>query len=275
MQRIIYIFFILLSFTSCEEVIDLDLETSKERLVIEAFINWEKGTSGNEQEIRLSKTSSYYNNQNIPATGATITITHQNGVSITFNEVTDGIYKTTSFQPEINATYILQILYGSEIYTATEKLVPVPEIDEITQSIENGFSNTDPEINVLFTDPSGTENYYRISYKKTRIENGNTQVTEEYSLYEDQFEDGNELSDFFENDDIVVNDEFQVSLIGISNRFYRYSELIQNQVNPDVGPFSTLPVNVKGNCINTTNKDNYPYGYFSLSEVDKETYTYQ
>ena len=38
------------------------------------------------------------------------------------------------------------------------------------------------------------------------------------------------------------------------------------------GPFETTPATVRGNCINETNPDNFPFGYFRLSEVDEITY---
>jgi len=39
------------------------------------------------------------------------------------------------------------------------------------------------------------------------------------------------------------------------------------------GPFQSPPATVKGNIINTTNKENYPLGYFSLSETDLKKFT--
>ncbi|MNL29563.1 hypothetical protein D3C87_1512480 [compost metagenome] len=39
------------------------------------------------------------------------------------------------------------------------------------------------------------------------------------------------------------------------------------------GPFQSPPATVKGNIINTTDKNNYPLGYFSLCETDLKKYT--
>ena len=49
--------FLVLLFTvylSCEDVIDLDVPTAKPRLVIDAALDWQKGSSGNNQSITLS-----------------------------------------------------------------------------------------------------------------------------------------------------------------------------------------------------------------------------
>ena len=63
-----------LTINSCEEPIDLNLNTSEPKLVIEASINWIKGTSGNEQEIKLSLSAPYYDLETPPASNAFVSI---------------------------------------------------------------------------------------------------------------------------------------------------------------------------------------------------------
>ena len=65
---------------SCEEVVDVDLNKSKPKLVIDASIKWGKGTTGNDQTIRLSTTADYFNNTVPPANGALVTITDSNAI---------------------------------------------------------------------------------------------------------------------------------------------------------------------------------------------------
>ena len=52
MKKIIYILLISLSFASCEDVIDVDLDSAEPRLVIDGSLNWIKGTNGNSQFIK-------------------------------------------------------------------------------------------------------------------------------------------------------------------------------------------------------------------------------
>mgnify|MGYP003627304895 CR=1 FL=1 len=47
-------------YTSCTDVIDVDVPTAAPRLVIEASIDWEKGTTGNEQTIKLSSSTPFF-----------------------------------------------------------------------------------------------------------------------------------------------------------------------------------------------------------------------
>ena len=63
---------------------------------------------------------------------------------------------------------------------------------------------------------------------------------------------------------------------GISHRFYNFMfTLLQQGSEEGGGPFETQPATVRGNCINQTNQDNFPFGYFRLSEVDEVIYTIQ
>ena len=79
---------ILLSITiySCEDVIDLDLNKSQPKLIIEASINWVKETSGNEQEIKLSLSAPFYDLETPPANNAQISVFDNNGNQFIFIE---------------------------------------------------------------------------------------------------------------------------------------------------------------------------------------------
>ncbi len=70
MKKLIYIAILTFFTFSCEDVIDLDIPTSEPKLVIDASINWFKGTSGNEQEIKLTLSAPYFDSEIPPANGA-------------------------------------------------------------------------------------------------------------------------------------------------------------------------------------------------------------
>ena len=75
-----------ISIYTCEEPISLDLNTSEPKLVIEASINWIKGTPGNEQEIKLSLTAPYYDLETPPANNAIVAIFDSNNNQYNFIE---------------------------------------------------------------------------------------------------------------------------------------------------------------------------------------------
>ena len=273
MKKIITL--ILITLISCQDVVEVDLETSKERLVIEALIQWEKGTTGNEQTIKLSKTSSFYNEQIILATGASVKVTNITTLQeFIFTETSNGIYQTTNFIPILEDKYELTISYKNEIFKAEETLFNAPEIIEITQSFEEGFTDEEPEINLIFQDFINQEDYYRIVIKQFRP-SANEIIESDFFTYDARFEENNIISAFYESDNFEIDDEFDITIYKISEQFYNFIEVLVAQGDADFGPFASPPVNVKGNCINTTIESNYPYGYFSLNQVNKELYVFE
>jgi hypothetical protein len=72
---------------------------------------------------------------------------------------------------------------------------------------------------------------------------------------------------------LKIGDKVTVSHYGISKEYYNYINiLVSISGGNGGGPFPPATV---GNIINTTNADNYPLGYFSLSEADTRNYTIQ
>ncbi|MGB8706147.1 MAG: DUF4249 family protein, partial [Gillisia sp.] len=81
-----------LSFCSCEDVVQVDLTQSPPRLVVEASIKWQKGTSGKDQFIKLSLTAPFFQDTIPPATGAKVKVYNDDGEEYFFTEVDPGIY---------------------------------------------------------------------------------------------------------------------------------------------------------------------------------------
>src|SRR5690606_30920513 len=129
-----------MAFTSCEDVIDVDVPTGQTRLVIEASLDWEKGTLGNNQIIKLSTSLPYFDvpTSNI-VTGASVKVTNTDtNEAFIFVDQNEGTYSISSFVPIIGNTYNLEVVYNDETYTASETLMAVPDINSITQSVEGG-----------------------------------------------------------------------------------------------------------------------------------------
>lgn len=256
---------------SCEEPIELDLNTSESKLIIEASINWVKGTSGNEQEIKLSLSAPYYDSETPPANNATVSIFDSDNNEYTFTEDgPTGTYKNSSFIPVINAEYTLVINYEGETYTASDTLKSVASIDYVEQKDDGGFSGEETELKAYYTDPANIKNYYFFEFK-----NDFTAIPS-LEVYEDEFTDGNQIFGFYTEEDLTTGNEVIIRNHGISEAFYEYMFiLLQQGSEEDGGPFETTPATVRGNCINETNPENFPFGYFRLSEVDEIVYIVQ
>lgn len=251
---------------SCEDVIDVDLNTEAPRLVIEASINWQKGTTGNFQSVKLSLTAPFFGENVPPANGAEVLIADSSDNVYIFNEVgNNGIYVNNDFAPSIDETYQLTIIYEGETYAATETLQSVVPIDFVEQNNDGGFSGDDVEIKVFYTDPIDQENFYLFEFETiygTFIE-----------VYKDEFTNGNQIFGFFAEEKLEPEDEVTIRIHGTSERFYNFMFILLQQISEEGGgPFETQPATVRGNIVNQTNPDHYPFGYFRLSEVDEIVY---
>ncbi len=259
---------ITLTFCSCEDVIPVDLTTATPKLVIEASINWKKGTSGNLQKIKLTTTSGFYDNTIPKVSGALVTITNSSNVIFTFVETPNtGEYRCSNFIPVINETYTLTVVSKSQTYTATETLKSVAPITRIVQNNSGGFTGKDIEIKAFYNDPSTEPNYYLYKYVYSN------QAKLDYYVDEDLFFNGNEFFSISQSSDLKKGDIVNVSHFGISKSYYNYmSVLVSIAGNNGGGPFQSPPATVRGNVVNTTDKTNYPLGYFALSEYDSKEY---
>ena len=269
MRRLLYIILISTLVWSCEDVIELDLPTAEPKLVIDASINWFKNTAGNEQSIKLSLSAPFFDSEVPPANNASVMITDDNSNTFIFIEVGDtGIYENNAFIPEINGNYSLSVTYEGETYTATETLKSVSEIEYVEQNLEGGFSGEETEIKAFFTDPADEENYYFFEYIPS------IDVTPTLDTFKDEFVNGNEIFGFYVEEDLDPGESVIIRNYGVSERFYEFMfVLLQQSSDGGGGPFETQPATVRGNCINETNPENFPFGYFRLSEVSEFMYT--
>ena len=270
---------ILISFTACTDVIDVEVQTAEARLTIEASLDWEKGTMGNEQTIKLSTSRPYFGSHtNSGVTGASVIVTNNaDGATYVFEDQNNGDYTTTSFVPVLNGTYTLEVIYNNETYTATERLMPVVDIQDLTQSRKKGFNDEDLEVNIIFTDPEEEENFYLFKFKER------DDLLPHLEDADDEFFNGNEISWYFEKEEdnstdkieaFVPGDIVDIEFYGISEQYSNFIRILIEQ-SGGTGLFSSTPVPLKGNCINVNNPDNYAYGYFRLTEMVKKSYTFQ
>ncbi len=278
-----YIYKILLSLSlllaSCTDVIDIEVPEAAPRLVVEASMDWIKGSSGSQQTIKLSTSTPFFDNlvEN-PVKGAIVKVINDtDSREVIFTDQNNGNYTTNEFVPVMDQSYTLEILYDNEIYRASETMTPVTDITTVFQSRENGFDKEALEVNIEFNDPKDIKNFYLTKFQRRG------DLLQTLFDVKDEFTDGNKMSIFYEkinNDDtgeteFVPGDIVDIDLNGISEQYYNYIKLLIQQSGGVGGPFSTTPAEIKGNCININSPENYAFGYFRLSEVDKKVYTFE
>lgn len=258
----------------CEKVVDIDLSTMDPKLVIDASIDWERGTTGGTQTIKLTTTSGYYDSVVPLVSGAIVVITNSVGKAFDFIEVPGtGQYTCTDFEPVGGELYTLTINYNGQRYTSSEKLVLGAGLeDNIDQDNAGGFGGDEIEVKYYFWDNASETNFYLTGIQAPFIKYPT------YMVDSDQFTQGNQMFQTYSHADLAKGDLLTIRLCGISKRYYDYMIRLLEATGKGAmgdGPFTTIPAAVKGNILNETNKANYALGFFRLSEVVTREYTVQ
>lgn len=272
----LFIAVIIASFTiiSCEDVIEVNLDTAAPKLVIDASIKWQKGTTGSLQKIKLTTTTDFYTNTIPVATGAVVTVTNitlSTPVTYLFvEEGQTGEYICANFSPIINNNYTLAVAYKGQTYTATSQFMPTPEIVKTEQTLKPGFGGDDfYEVKFYFQDNGAEDNFYLAGAKNSNI------VYPEYGVISDEFTQGNLMFAIYQ-DELKKGDVIDYTIQGVTEKYNNYMAKLLNIAGTDGGnPFATAPATLRGNIVNTTNPDNYPFGFFHLSEIDAGSHTIQ
>ncbi|GAA4274618.1 DUF4249 family protein [Aquimarina gracilis] len=272
MKKIIYILVFTLVFTSCEDVVDVDVPEGEPRLVIDASFELYNNESPITVEggVKLTLSAPFFDEEVPAVSDATVFITNLNDNSIiNFSESINesGLFTPDAidFIPEFDTTYQLTVIYNNETYIATTELIPTVPIDNIEQGDGTLFDGDETEIIIFFTDDGNRDDFYLFDF--------------DFSLFlasEDRFYQGQPFNFSYFYEDMVAGRDVTIKILGIDKRYFEYSELLIAQSEQDGGnPFQTPPAILRGNIINTTNQDNYPLGYFNLSEADRFEFTIQ
>ena len=266
-KYIVLVSFILLLMNSCTERIDVDLDTTYTRLVVEGHIS----TDTVVQTFRLTKTAGYFSTEAAPPVlGAQIRITDQLGNQILLEEKDNGFYQTDNdFYGEVNKSYELQIdlkeeISGQEQYLAQSDLPAVQKIDSIGIEFNEHFGKNGFWIVKLYAqDPGEEANFYMFNvYKNGKLM---TDTLNKVSFTDDKMFNGNYTHGigvvYFRNvsEDQVfkVGDEVVLQMSGITKEHYIYMNEVLRSTSFQNPMFGGPPANVKGNLSDGA------FGFFS------------
>ena len=258
---------VLFGLFSCEDVIDLPLENSNPRLVIQANIIKQGQLDESNQEILLSYTSDFYQGDFVPASGAMIKVVNDQGTEFVFTESNNspGTYRCFNFNILPNSIYTLSVNINGNNYSAQEQYFQAPQITESKQRLVELFGNESVEVKYFFNDPINESNFYLFEF------NNLSDNIKSYDVLDDElFAEPTMFGIFFESD-LNQGDQIKFTLHGISHNYYKYMRKLIELASNDQGggPFETPKSNVRGNIVNQTNPDQYPLGYFRISQTNE------
>jgi len=268
MKKIFNILIIsMLILSSCEEVVQLDLDSVDPVVIIEGMVTDQETW----QYVKVSKSIDFYDdNPNNFVGNATVTVSDG---TVTYNynhnplnkEEHKGLYfSETPFAGEVGKKYTLSVTVDGITYTAVDELFPVTAIDSLTYQV-NEEEMEDPEepnhiYEILFYahEPQDREDFYLFKFYRndTLVRDDPTDI---YFSNDDLLAEeinGIEIAGYYQ-----IGDVGKVEMYSISNAgFVYYNDLI-NLLQSDGGMFGSPPVNTR------TNISGGALGFFQCSSV--------
>lgn len=250
-----------LFFASCEDVIDIDLNTTDPKFVI-------TGTVSDQSEpfsVRIVKTINFDQPNDYPAvSGASVRI--GNGTqSFDLVETAPGFYQTAQPQKgEPGRTYRLTVEVEGQVFEAVSAMpAPVP-FDSIKQDrgTQPGGGSSILIVPVYF-DPTGFGNYYRF------IQTTNGQQLNNIFVFDDRNNDGIAITRplFTPGSDLEnkVGDTITVEMQTIDRTTYKYFYALD--ASSGNGPNASVPANPDNNW-----NSRAVLGYFSAHTSQYKTH---
>ena len=252
----------LLVFTGCQKVINVDLNEAAPHIVIEGLINDQRGP----YTVTISKSGSYFNQPELQmVSGAQVTITDSFGTLDSLKEISAGVYLTSITKGVPGRTYSIKVVSENQEYDGSSTMQSHVDIDSLTlvkstsQRLDLGGDNKNPthvEIHCFFKDPV-EKNFYRLKVFKNDSIN-----TQSYRLYDDQYTNGEESE--LRVAYATVGDTFRVELLSLDQSTYEYYRTLSDLIftNPI---FGSTPANPN------TNLSNGALGYFGACALSIRT----
>lgn len=248
MRKLGALLIIVLFLASCEEIIQVDLNTADPRYVIEAEL-----LNGSEsQKIRVTQTVAFDSDvPSKPIDHAEVQVESSAGRIYNFYSIGQGYYQIDRLIPRGSLEYRLTVRVDGEEFTSTERMQDFVPVDSVGIVEETIFNEINYSVLFKFNDPGEEDNFYKYTVSV------NEQPYRFLQVQSDKYNNGlyvtHQLMDYlkpFELGDTVV-----IRRQSISEPVFKYWNEIQM-----MNPGSAAPSNP------TSNISNGALGYFSVSQ---------
>jgi hypothetical protein len=268
MKKIALLFCCTIFLVNCEEVVEIDLPTGTPKLVIEALfeVYFDEVTPTTNTIVKLRLSAGYFDETLPVVTNAIVTLENLSTntiISFEDNDLDGNYLPTNAFIPEDDVVYELSVTYNNEVYKGKATKTKTPLFINVEQGTKTLFSGNETEVIVEFSDAALEDNFYLFDFSNNL-----------YLSIEDRFFNGSDynFSFFYQEDEVEIPSDVLIKMSGVSKDYYTYFRVLTNQSGQNGGgPFQTIPSSLLGNIVNTSHQDNFPLGYFNISET--VTYT--
>ncbi|NVO19391.1 MAG: DUF4249 domain-containing protein [Bacteroidetes bacterium] len=264
---------LLMTAVSCTERIDIKLDDSYTRLVVEGQLS----TDTMAHAVVLTTTTSYYDPQAPPPVqGATVTLF--DGKDTTYlTETRPGYYMTEpDFYGVPGKNYTLNIrlrepIGGHSDYSAQSFLHPVAPLDSIGMQFHGDWGSKGVwDVKCYVMEPPTVDYYRFLIYKNHELF---TKIIRYWFVTDDKFFNGvyakGATVSYFRQDNeheiLNAGDTITVEADNITKEYYNYVLEVQTEVQGTNPLFGGPPANVKGNISNGA------IGFFSTFDLTRKS----
>lgn len=259
---LIFALFSLITLSSCEKVIDLDLNKATPQLVIEGIVD----NTNARDTVKLSKSISFQSDNEFVGVGNALVIITDNtsGIVDTLTSgYKSGYYITSKITGTPGHQYSLRVVYEGKEYTAQSTMPQQVMLDSLYQETETILGKDIIYARCRFTDPADQVNQYRLKAYK------NNNPLDDIIELKDTYHNGLSRSVTFaasdgnsdEKDNIAAGDTIKINFMCIDKNVYDYFNSLDQTMDANSSVLANPTTNISGGCL----------GYFSAntSEVKK------
>jgi hypothetical protein len=259
-MRNILLAFAIFTFASCEKEIEIDLNSTDPKIVIEGNISNNVGP----YYVYISKTVNFSETNNYPAVvNAQVIISDNTGTTDTLIEISPGIYRTNKIVGTPGNTYTLKVSAEGKDYIAVSTMPQLVSLDSLRFNVFNnplGGNENVYTVVPVFTDPATFGNSYRF------IQTVNGEEDKSYIVFNDNVNNGsvNQRPIFSAEAEISIGDTVSIEMRCIDNITYTYFYTL-SQISGGGAGGGTTPSNPSNNITG-----NYALGLFTAYTSQKK-----
>lgn len=228
--------------TSCEQVIDYELDEAAAKVVFEGLITDEPGP----YIIKISQTRGYLDQEpNQGILGAVVVVQDNQGNIDTLEAAGPGIYRTRTLQGVIGNTYQMRAFINGQEYSAQSTMRDINPVDSVSFEFKEETSVQDEGYypTFYFQEKAGKGDYYKIDFYK------NGQRLDDVIAINDDLYDGN-YGDPEVGHVLQLADTFRVEMYSLDKPAYDFWLGMSTLYYQGGSPFETPPANPPSNISN-------------------------
>ena len=243
------------AFSSCQKVIDVDLNSSDSKYVIEGGV-----TNTAPCRLRITQTKNFSDDNTFPGVdNAFVTIADNAGNRDTLHYTSQGYYESTAMTGVPGRSYYLSVKIYDEVFTATSVMPAPVNLDSLYITDFTGFSDTIKLVTIDYFDPAGEANWYRF------VLTLNNELQDNIEINSDEFGNGRPASQniFYRDGErsLEQGDSVMIEMQCIDKDVYHYFFTLDQTIGQSSAAPTNPISNISGGAL----------GFFSANTVQRKS----